>query len=407
MSHQLVSHSDDLQRLYQEGYTLEIRNTYLLVKNIPFVTSDKEVAYGTIVSELTITGSQTDKPGSHQVKFIGGIPCDDQGAALDAQLIAGRGPINLGDGLVADVDFSYKPKDGYRDYHDKITTYAELLLDWARKVDPTASATSYPPVQPTEEESVFRYLDAASSRAQISHLSANLKPLKIGIVGVGGTGGYILDLVAKTPVAEIHVFDEDEFFAHNAFRAPGAATLAQLDERPLKVEYFRTEYDAMHRHVYAHPYEITDENVHELTAMSFVFISMDTGPTKRLIFEALEAADIPFIDVGMGAQETEGGLAGMLRVTSSFPGSRDHVWADTSIDFEAPAEDGYDRNIQTAELNSLNAGFAVVAWKKYYGFYADWEHAHSMLYTVARNKILNEDLGDTNTEADDARRLAA
>lgn len=391
MSHPLVSHSPDLQRLYKDGYTLEIRDTYLLVKNVPFVTSAKEVAYGTLVSELTVTGTSTTTPGSHQVKFAGGIPCDDQGVALDSQLISSKSRVDLGNGLVIDCEFSYKPKLGYGDYHAKMSTYADYLVEWARKIDPTATATSYPPIQPTEEESVFRYLDAASSRAQISHLSSRLKPLKIGIVGTGGTGGYILDLVAKTPVAEIHAFDGDEFYAHNAFRAPGAATVSELDERPMKVHYFRNKYDFMHRGVFAHPYPIDEENVHELVAMSFVFISMDTSPIKRLIFETLEQADIPFIDVGMGVDETDRGLAGLLRVTASFPGQRAHVWADESIDFAAPAEDAYDRNIQTAELNALNATLAVIKWKKYYGFYADYESEHTTLYTIARNELTNGD----------------
>jgi hypothetical protein len=391
MSHPLVSHSDDLQRLYKDGYTLEIRDACLLVKNVPFVTSTKEVAYGTLVSELTTTGTRTSTPGSHQIRFAGGIPCDDQGAALDSQLISGKNRVDLGGGLVIDCEFSYKPERGYRDYHAKMSTYANYLVDWARKIDPTATATSYPPIQPAEEESVFRYLDAASSRAQISHLSSKLKPLKIGIVGIGGTGVYILDLVTKTPVAEIHTFDDDEFYAHNAFRAPGAAAAPELDERPLKVDYFQHKYDSMHRHVKAHPYPITEDNVHELTAMSFVFISMDTSPIKRLIFETLEKADLPFIDVGMGVDETQSGLAGLLRVTASFPGSRAHVWEDNSIDFAAPAEDAYDRNIQTAELNALNATLAVIKWKKYYGFYADYEGEHTTLYTLARNKITNED----------------
>jgi hypothetical protein len=35
----------------------------------------------------------------------------------------------------------------------------------------------------------------------------------------------VLDFTAKTHVKEIHLFDGDTFFQHNAFRAPGAANL--------------------------------------------------------------------------------------------------------------------------------------------------------------------------------------
>jgi tRNA A37 threonylcarbamoyladenosine dehydratase len=33
-------------------------------------------------------------------------------------------------------------------------------------------------------------------------INDKLKPLRIGIVGLGGTGSYVLDFVAKTPVKE-------------------------------------------------------------------------------------------------------------------------------------------------------------------------------------------------------------
>jgi tRNA A37 threonylcarbamoyladenosine dehydratase len=39
-------------------------------------------------------------------------------------------------------------------------------------------------------------------------VTAKLEGKKIAIVGVGCTGSYILDLVAKTPVSEIHMYDD-------------------------------------------------------------------------------------------------------------------------------------------------------------------------------------------------------
>ena len=67
----------------------------------------------------------------------------------------------------------------------------------------------------------------------------------VAIIGVGGTGGYILDQVAKTPAPEIRLFDADEFMSHNAFRAPGAASLEELRELPIRylsvISYRREE----------------------------------------------------------------------------------------------------------------------------------------------------------------------
>src|SRR5690349_16429802 len=43
MSRKLISHSADLKRLRQEGYDLETRGGFMLVKDVPYVNSKKEV----------------------------------------------------------------------------------------------------------------------------------------------------------------------------------------------------------------------------------------------------------------------------------------------------------------------------------------------------------------------------
>lgn len=54
---------------------------------------------------------------------------------------------------------------------------------------------------------------------------------------LGGTGSYALDLVAKTHVVEIHLFDADLLRPHNAFRFPGAISPGILDRGITKVKY--------------------------------------------------------------------------------------------------------------------------------------------------------------------------
>lgn len=390
MSHPLVSHSPDLRRLQEEGYDLEIRANYLLVKHVPYVTSAREVAYGILVSELTTSGTTTAPPQTHVVNFVGGIPCDSDGAELE-KIIQSRGATAIADGLTAACSFSSKPAYGYANYYDKMTTYVAMLAGWAQAIDQEATARPDLPIRMSEDESVFRYLDSASSRAQISHLADRLALPKVAIVGLGGTGSYILDLIVKTPIREIHLYDRDRLYAHNAFRAPGAASADELDVIPFKVDYYQRKYDVIHRHVIAHPVDITSENVEELRSMSFVFLAIESGSIKRVIIEALEQSDIPFIDVGMGAEETSKGLTGIVRTTTSVPTKRSHVWEKERISFADPPEDAYDRNIQIADLNALNAILAVIKWKKLYGFYADYEHELSSAYIVARNRLTNDD----------------
>ena len=46
----------------------------------------------------------------------------------------------------------------------------------------------------------------------------------MAVIGLGGTGSYLIDFLVKTPVKEIRAFDPDRFFVHNAFRSPGRLT---------------------------------------------------------------------------------------------------------------------------------------------------------------------------------------
>ena len=394
MSHPLVSHSADLTRLVEEGYEVEIRANYLLVTHVPYATAERRVAYGTLISELSTNGTSTTPPSSHVVWFAGSLPCDNYGREL-TQVINSKGTISLAeeDDVVAQFTFSSKPASGYADYYQKMTSYIRILMGYARALDDKVDARTFPLSQPAEEESVFRYLDSASSRAGISGITAKLRQERIAIVGLGGTGSYVLDLLAKTPIGEIHLYDEDVLFAHNAFRTPGAASLVELAGSPTKVEYLRQKYDPMRRGIFAHGVSIGEHNVSALQGMDFVFLSMDGGPPKEHIIGALEASGIPFIDSGMGIYRIGDSLGGIVRVTASTDGHRAHVRDNRRISFGDQDEDEYDRNVQTADLNMLNAALAVVKWKKLRGFYVDLEREHHTTYTVSGNQLLSEDQG--------------
>lgn len=393
MSRQLVNHSPDLLRLQEEGYDIEIRSSNLLVK-VPYVTSDQVVATGLIVSELTTSGEATTTPNTHVVSFVGAtegdLPCDNHGQTLD-DLINERRAISLGESLVASCTFSHKPEPTYTDYHEKMSTYADMLLSYAQAINPDAKTKTFPPIPADEDESVFRYFDSFTSRARIGAVTDKLRLRKVVLVGVGGTGSYVLDLVAKTPVQEIHLYDRDTMLTHNAFRTPGAASLEELKAAPKKVAYLQAKYDAMHRHIIAHDVDVDADHVEELRDANFVFISIDGGPQKRFIIQKLEEFGVPFIDVGVGVYQVGTSLGGLVRTTAATPGHTNHIWSSSRISFADDGDDEYDQNIQIADLNMLNAALAVIKWKKLVGFYSDFEHEYSSTYTIDGNHLLNED----------------
>ncbi len=390
MSKQRIDRSLDLKRLRDEGYDIEVRERYLLVKSFPYLNTKKEVHYGTFVSALDWAGDLTTTPQTHAAFFIGDAPCHESGRPM-TEIITGSSKQQLEPGLIVDHSLSAKPIEGkYPNFYEKVKRHAEIICGPAKVIDPNATPEVFPVIETTETESVFKYADTASSRAGIAVASAKLEIGKIGLVGTGGTGSYILDLVVKTPVKEIHLFDGDMMLNHNAFRSPSAPSVEELREKLAKVEYFRRLYSKMRRGIIAHPYCVTEGNVHELKQLDFVFLSMDGGPAKQFIIQKLQEWDIPFIDVGMGLELVKGAIGGILAVTTSTKEKSDHVQRRIPI-LSADKNNDYSRNIQVADLNALNAAMAVIKWKKLLGFYHDFEHEHFSAYTVDGNRLSNED----------------
>ena len=218
---------------------------------------------------------------------------------------------------------------------------------------------------------------------------------RIAIVGLGGTGSYILDQLVKTPVRELHLFDGDDFEIHNAFRAPGAASFEQLAAQPKKVDYLTVLFAPMRDGLHPHAYHLTADNVQELAGFDFVFVAVDHGPSRRVIVDYLRQNGIAFIDVGVGVEKEEPDglgtrLAGTCRVTLATREKHDHI--DQRLNFgDEGGGDLYKSNIQVADLNALNAALAVIRWKQYMGFYLDLEQSYTLNMALSLQSLTRDD----------------
>lgn len=389
MSTELIDLNPDLRQLKDEGYVIDIKDGYLLLREVPYVNSSGKVCRGVLISTLTLAGDITQRPDSHTVWFAGETPCDKDGVPIEGIKHSSTNGQVMG-GVRTSFMFSNKPAEGYANYHAKMVRYASIVSHPAAAIDDAATPKSAAVAPASESQSAFRYLDTASSRAGIGEANSKLRLNRIAIVGLGGTGSYTLDLVAKTPVGEIHLFDKDRFLQHNAFRSPGAASIDELRSAPSKVEYLHGIYSQMRRGIVPHVDYITDENVEMLRGMDFVFLCIDRNSPKRVIVDRLLEWGIPFIDVGMGVRLHEDSLAGQVRTTLGTPDKHDHL--DSRMSFVDDNDDAaYDANIQIADLNALNAAIAVVRWKKLFGFYLDRCREHHSIYRVGDNILINED----------------
>ena len=295
MSERVIKLNPDLRRLQDEGYELEVRAGCAIVHSVPYLDERGNIQLGILVSQLELNGDLVKyrkNACKHIMYFQGTMPHRKNGEPLNGVLL-NRNKCTLA-GIPTDMSFSNKPDGDYNNYYEKFTRYIQILSSEAQAVDPTVTAATFKKVV-SSENSVFNYVDTNASRAAISDIADRLKGYKVGIIGLGGTGSYLLDQIAKTPVAEIHLFDGDVFCQHNAFRAPGAPEKMIFEQQPNKTDYLKGMYGNMHRHIFSHSYHLDEENLGELAALDFVFIAMDSGRCKRLIVDYLSEHRISFV----------------------------------------------------------------------------------------------------------------
>jgi len=322
------------------------------------------------------------------VRWVGDFPCNTSGNRI-AHLGENQEPTQIADGISATWLFSSKPPNGYDDYHHMMTRYIEIFENEAQAIDNSVTARKSLPWETEEEESVFRYLDTNTSQAGLTTVNAKRREERVGIIGVGGAGSYVLDLVAKSEVREIHLFDGDHLETHNAFRAPGAVSLEDLRTLPNKATYWAEKYNPLRRGIFAHDKHVTEENLNELDDLTFIFLCLDSGPAKKTIVASLEHMEKSFIDVGIGLEKSEGdSVFGNVRTTTSLPNMRAHF--AKRVDYSDDGNNIYITNIQIADLNALNATLAVLRWKRIRGFYADYAEEANSVYMVEGNVITNE-----------------
>ncbi len=386
MSQEQISRREDLKRLVKDGHEIEVRSGYLILHRVPYVTSERTVKHGQLVCPLAVDGP----PPDHTMYFAGEYPCDDRGAPIEA-LRNNSNHQELAEGLWVDHYFSAKPVEGnYEDYHHKMTHYAQVLGRCARRIDPGAIGRSGKLVLSVDPNDPFAFMETASSRSGITRLNERLAGDKIGLVGVGGTGSYILDYVSKTRVSEIHLFDGDRFQQHNAFRAPGSTTIEELDRAPTKVQMYKERYSTMRSGVVAHDADVTEENIGMLGELDFVFVAVDNNETRQWLLPALDRLKVPFVDVGMGIEREDDKLLGVVR-TSFRETPKSSAARSGEGGFRDVGE--YERNVQIVELNALNAALAVIRWKKHRGFYMDLGYEDRSTYTIDGNHMNNRMVG--------------
>lgn len=397
MFQKLVSHNPDLERLVDRGYAVAFECGYLFVRDVPYLDAELGLKTGAMVAKLEHIDEARVKQDDHQIWFAGSTPHGLDGQPIP-NLAGGPATLPLGEhckDVVVERRFSNKPKGsgGFSDFFEKIESYVAIIAGPAMEkhgVDPYTFRT----VKEAGSESVFTFTDTLTSRAEITDLSAKFKDDVVAVIGLGGTGAYVLDFLVKTPVREIRAFDPDRFYVHNAFRSPGRMAPDEFDKN--KADLYQARYENFRTGLSIKPKFVDASCADDFAGVTFAFVCVDKGSSRAGVFDLLISKGIPFIDVGMGLSRKHGPLGGMLRATYFSAEDGDKVRAMGLAELADSPNDVYRTNVQIGELNALNACLAILRFKQLRGFYAEAPPYYHILFDIGDLKIVGESTSNEN-----------
>ena len=130
----------------------------------------------------------------------------------------------------------------------------DLIHRYAKQIVGAVSAAGYSETASLAKRGPFKIPNTFEARAALGPVQDRIREQRIAVIGLGGTGAYVLDLMAKTPVPEIHLLDADEVEWHTFMRAPGAPTTEEIASRrrnPLtKVAYYHSMYASLREGIF-------------------------------------------------------------------------------------------------------------------------------------------------------------
>lgn len=385
---ELASHNPFIQDLDDQGYDLDLINGYFVVFGVPYLDKDRALKYGDLAFPVDLVNWVIDRPKNHQAWFRGDRPHDETQREL--KLGAADNAATVADGFVTKYAFSLKLHDSngqnrdYLSFEEKVNTYLDIITGPAVATHEDAQPLKRVERKASEQGSPLRFPDTLSARYHMNDVSFRLRGKKVAIVGLGGTGSYILDFVSRTHLEQIALFDDDKVHVHTMFRIPGFIPGAVGNK---KVNVLAEHYGKWHGGIKPVPERITPQNIGNLCEFDFVFLSIDDGPSRRDIVDWLTSNNVAFVDCGMGLNRSRGALNGVVRITGVDRTAYERSVGTVFLPVGGAQADEYRKQAQIAELNALNAALAVIRFKQHFGLLDRVETALSYIFETASYEL--------------------
>ena len=368
-------------RLYtfaeQIGFTVEMGPDVVVAKGVPCLLANRKV------SSCTIEKSVDPESGKPNNRIGGAVHavCITPDEAHDGRVYNADGTL-LGNHVGGDgrtwSNISIR-KGGGASPEDDVSS-SDTVHRYAKQIVGAASAAGFCEPAFLADRGPFKIPNTFEARAAIGPIQDRIRDQRIAIIGLGGTGAYVLDLISKTPVIEINLLDSDHFDWHTFMRAPGAPSTEEIEsqarEPVLKVDYYSSKYAPLRDGI--HPHAIGADSPAKLARflsahpIGFAFVCIDQvtdadSPRQDAVYSALSEAKVQFIDSGVSITLDDRAVRGAVTTSVYAGGSLEWKEAIPNARVEGNLP-GY-RNVQLPEVNALAASLAVMEWRRRTGQY--------------------------------------
>ena len=362
------------QEAERRGWTIEVHQNRISVGEVPYRKKDGEAGRCQVSVETEDDGLSMKAPdngrGAIHAARLSGV---EKGCAYQA---TGEPVGNvLWSDNARECVISIKRDDG------------EYVDGWHALAVYTVRVAGEVGVEEREHiERIFKFPIAGGDARDIQLWRDRARGQQIGIVGLGGVGLWILDLMSKTDVREIKIWDGDEIEGRNLVRAPGWASQDAIGKN--KADYFGEQYGRIRTGISIRgQYWHSDNPEDTFDGLDFVFVAVDKTETRTALCERLEENEIAFIDVGMGIERREERVRGSCQVF--FSGEEPGRWRIGIPTAEGAGEQDY-HALQLADLGALNAALAVGIWRRHVGQYEEEEKDWLVRYRIENNDLLKK-----------------
>ena len=377
-----MSHKDKLFALSrQEGFRVRKESDRIILEAVPCLLENKEVCECTI--EKSFDGAdeaptETIGGAAHSVRISVSSGKNPFVYQANGHPIGNRISVAPDGASWADISVRLggpaMPEDDPTVWH--------LVYRYAKQIIGAVKEHEWQEDRPSVAGGVFKIPNTFEGRAGVQTMQERINNQSIALIGLGGTGSYVLDLLVKTPVATIHLCDDDEMDWHNFMRAPGVPDQDEIDfqknGKPKKVNYYHKKYDPFRHGICPHTIRVGDAAAFTAflseNPIDFAFVSIDQrredgdAPRQDEVYAVLTQAGVPFIDSGISLTLVEDQIQGAVTTSSYASGSSE--WEQAIPNARVTGNHPGYRNIQLPEANALAASLAVMEWRRLTNQYA-------------------------------------